>query len=470
MTDQPQQAEDTNSVTNVSGGVNANTQGGLLNVGDDIVGRDKIVHIEHYHVGGEATSSKPKVYHNLPQPDYTHFVGRDQELAWLRERLLPKDRAWQIAITGIGGVGKSALALAVAREYLEQYDALGVEERFDAIIWVSAKEEVLTSQGRDRAAPPGLILRSLDDIYAAIAQTLDREDITLAPSAKEQDRLIQKALSEHRTLLVMDNLESVADERVRPFLRYLPGQTKAVITSREWLEVADILPLKGLSIDEAEQLLADEMKARNVVLNESQRLKIIEFTSGLPLPLRLSVARVASGESFESTIRWLGDAAGDLPEYCVISQANLAFTRDYNSRLLLLACSLFDRTAGASREALGYIADLSLAERDKALAHLQRLFLANRMESDRFWLLPIVQRYAAAQFTSVETLTMTNRWLDWLVKQAQTYGLHLEPHVENLEVVGAEYPNLRAALQWCQDHSQWGILVHLVVSLCDRLV
>ncbi len=56
----------------------------------------------------------PRPYHNLPQPTYTQFVGRDEELAWLRQRLSPADRAWQIAITGIGGVGKSALALAIA--------------------------------------------------------------------------------------------------------------------------------------------------------------------------------------------------------------------------------------------------------------------------------------------------------------------------------------------------------------------
>ncbi len=56
MTDQPQQAESSNSVTNVNGGVNANAE--QINVGADMVGRDKIVHIEHYHAGGEEILSK----------------------------------------------------------------------------------------------------------------------------------------------------------------------------------------------------------------------------------------------------------------------------------------------------------------------------------------------------------------------------------------------------------------------------
>ena len=98
-----------------------------------------------------ALVASPRPYNNLPQPTYVRFVGRDAELAWLRERLSQTDRAWQIAINGIGGVGKTALALAVADEYRRRYHELPPEERFEAIIWVSAKEEVLTAQGRERA-------------------------------------------------------------------------------------------------------------------------------------------------------------------------------------------------------------------------------------------------------------------------------------------------------------------------------
>ena len=126
----------------------------------------------------------PLPYHNLPQPTYLRLVGREQELVWLRERLLPSDRAWQIAIMGIGGVGKTALALAIAHEYVQKYRELPPELRFDAIIWVSAKEEVLTVQGRAPASLPGQILHTLEDIYRTIAQVLEREDITRASTGR----------------------------------------------------------------------------------------------------------------------------------------------------------------------------------------------------------------------------------------------------------------------------------------------
>src|SRR5215218_4640795 len=79
--------------------------------------------------------------HNLPQRDYEQFVGRQKELAEARRLLqpYPKSRAYVITIDGIGGIGKSALALEAAYTYRDQYASLPEAERFEAIVWVSAK-------------------------------------------------------------------------------------------------------------------------------------------------------------------------------------------------------------------------------------------------------------------------------------------------------------------------------------------
>ena len=57
---------------------------------------------------------------NLPAPGNTAFVGRDKELAAAKELLLRKD-ARLITITGPGGIGKSRLALELAREMSEPF-------------------------------------------------------------------------------------------------------------------------------------------------------------------------------------------------------------------------------------------------------------------------------------------------------------------------------------------------------------
>lgn len=409
-----------------------------------------------------AALPRPRPYHNLPRPDYGKFIGRERELEWLRQRLSPNDRAWQIALTGIGGVGKSALAIAIAREYQQRYLELPEEERFEAIVWISAKEEVLTVQGKEQADLPGLVMHSLDDAYSAIARVLDREDITRA-SPEDQTRLVQKVLSEQRTLLIMDNLESVTDDRLKPFLRNLPPPTKAIVTSREWVDVADVLLLTGLSQGESLSLISEESRLRNVRIEPKHSQRIIDLTSGLPLPIKLSVARIASGESFAAVARWLGNASGDVPEYCVKGQVDLAIKRDPNAMCLLLACSLFDRTAGALREALGQIADLSNVDRDHGLSQLLKLCLVNRSESDRFWMLPIVQRYAAAQLPLFEDYEqLFERWLGWLLSIAQTAGVSLEAHIESIEILNREYLNLLIAIEWCREHGRWERVIRLV--------
>ncbi len=148
--------------------------------------------------------------HNLPPRDYERFVGRQKELADVRRLLLPypKSRYHLVTIDGIGGIGKSALALEAAYSYCDGYAALPETERFGAIVWVSAKRSYLTADGilERRQA-----FRTIDDLYAAIAQVLDFPAITRA-RAEEQRAIVEQVLGEQRTLLILDNLETVDDE------------------------------------------------------------------------------------------------------------------------------------------------------------------------------------------------------------------------------------------------------------------
>ncbi|HUW11258.1 MAG TPA: ATP-binding protein, partial [Anaerolineae bacterium] len=184
--------------------------------------------------GKRALPEPRKVYHNLPQPDYGTFIGREEELKQVHRLLSPQSRHFLVTIDGIGGIGKSALALEVAHRYLRDYDRLPPEERFEAIIWTSAKSSVLTADG---IAPRQQVARTLDDIYTTIAVTLEREDITHTRS-EDQAGLVSRALTQQRTLLVVDNLETVDDERVNVFLRELPSPAKTIVTTRHRIDVA----------------------------------------------------------------------------------------------------------------------------------------------------------------------------------------------------------------------------------------
>ncbi len=173
------------------------------------------------------TGANPKkIYHNLYQPFFSDFIGRETEIAIIQKLLLPSSHHSLITICGIGGIGKTALAMEIACRYLQKYDELSTEEFFDAIIWASAKPTILTANGIE-ARPK--IDRTLDDIYRAIAEVLGREDITKA-YPNEKDEAVRRALKQQRTLLIMDNMDTV-DDRVTAFLRELPLPTKAILTT-----------------------------------------------------------------------------------------------------------------------------------------------------------------------------------------------------------------------------------------------
>src|SRR4051794_25212068 len=147
--------------------------------------------------------------HNLPPRDYERFVGRQKELDDVRKLLLPypKSRYHLVTIDGIGGIGKSALALETAYTLCEQYANLPESERFAAIVWVSAKRIYLTADG---ILERRQVFRTLDDLYAAIAEVFDYPAIIRA-GADEQPRIVNAILREQRTLLILVNLETVDD-------------------------------------------------------------------------------------------------------------------------------------------------------------------------------------------------------------------------------------------------------------------
>lgn len=53
----------------------------------------------------------------VPKPRTTHFAGREEEKAWLRERLLSGGQAALAGMRGIGGIGKTELAIQVAANW-----------------------------------------------------------------------------------------------------------------------------------------------------------------------------------------------------------------------------------------------------------------------------------------------------------------------------------------------------------------
>jgi tetratricopeptide (TPR) repeat protein len=207
-------------------------------------------------------------------PPVRSFTGRDEQLAALHAQLTGQGAASLVptaALYGMGGVGKTQLALAYAQRYRSQYQ-LGW--------WVPAETEL------------GL-LSALADL--GIALGLPKE---LAPgelAARARDALGARS----KWLVIFDNapdLAAVAD--------FLPGAGggHVLLTSRNaaWQGVADPIAVDLLPLDAAAQLLVrrsgdpDEQAARRLAGALGQLPLALEqaasYTAAQHLPLAGYVA------------------------------------------------------------------------------------------------------------------------------------------------------------------------------------
>lgn len=337
------------------------------------------------------TITNLKIYHNLPQPDYGQFIGREKELTKIKEILspYPKSQYHGVIIDGIGGIGKTSLALEVAHQYLRDYNRFSPEERFEAIIWTSAKQSVLTADGITIRRQ---ILRTLDDIYNAIATTLQREDITRT-TPKEQERIVRQTLTDQRVLIIVDNLETIDDESVMAFLQELPAPTKVVVTTRHYLNFGYRVRLSGMPSEDSYILIQQECEKKGVALDSENIQHLYNRTGGVPLAIVWSIAQMGFGYEIEVVLTRLGQPTSDLAKFCFEGALNgIKGKAPYK---LLMALSLAKESV--CRETLGYVTKLPELDRDEGLVKLERLSLANK-QGNQFSLLPLTKQFARSDF------------------------------------------------------------------------
>jgi len=333
------------------------------------------------------------ILHNLPQPDYGKFIGRRKELIKIFSILKPYPHSQHAIVTidGVGGIGKTALALEVANHYLWHYPEKMSENRFDAIIWTSAKQSILTTEG---IIPRRRSLKTIEDIFRTISIVLNDTNIINYPIEKQYE-LIYSILTKQRTLLIVDNLESVDDLVIMEFLRELPAPTKAIITTRHRIDVAYPVRLTGMPEEDALNLINHECIKKDVTLNNEELHRLFIRTGGIPLAIVLSVAQIGFGYSTKTVFRKLGDSKENIARFCFDESINLI--RNTNAEKILISLSIFD--AGAKRKDIGYVANISESDRDEGIVILEKLSLINK-DANYFWMLPLTKNYVLKELTS----------------------------------------------------------------------
>jgi tetratricopeptide (TPR) repeat protein len=328
---------------------------------------------------------------NLPLPP-DDFIGRGRYVDSVLHALL-NTKAWIISIDGIGGVGKSRLALEVAHRTKE----LG---RYAGIVWVSAKGSWLTPSGIERREPS---FTSLDDLLRQIVRVAGVHEDP-GETLDERKARVSKIISQTPYLLIIDNLETVrGDDRalISEFLNALSaretGDTKALVTSRETTSPgAIVIEVGGFELDEAIRLICQDAQNfgdESLLLAERDVLSDIwRGCAGLPLAIKWTVAMVARRKiALSDTLVELRRSSGDVLQYIFGS----VFEKlGDDAKSLLYTASAF--VSSIPRSALSDVTTLANTRVGKALAELLGLYLIHRvprpagrfLDGERYEILP----------------------------------------------------------------------------------
>ena len=398
-----------------------------------------------------------RVAGNLPA-ELTSFVGRRGELAEVR-RLLAGSRL--VTLTGVGGVGKTRLALRAAA---------GLRRAFRDGVWL-----VRLDQLRDEAL-----------VAQAVAAALGLQDRAgYAPAAALAEYLAGRQL-----LLVLDNCEHLVDATAKladALLRAAAG-LRVLATSREALNIDGemVLPVPTLPVPEAGQpLTAAELgvfpavrlfaeRAAQVVpgftvteANAAAVAGICRRLEGLPLAIELAAARlpVLSPEQIDAR---LGDRLGLLtrgsrarPARQQTLRASIEWSYELCSpaeRLLWARLSVF--AGGFELDAAeGICADDRLAADDMlellaALAGKSVLTAEHRAGVARYRPPEVLREYGQERLReSGEFTALRRRHRDWHEQLARQADIDwLSPQVADWTArLFREHANVQAAQDFCQN-------------------
>jgi LuxR family glucitol operon transcriptional activator len=375
----------------------------------------------------------------------------------------PRSRHFAVTLDGIGGVGKSALALEFAHRHREHYAALTEDERFEAIVWVTAKRTLLTASGIQQRQQT---FSTLADLYREIANVLEVPAI-LQVDMEQQRTLVERALSNQRTLLVIDNLETVDDEELLTFIRELPDPTKVIVTTRHRIDIAMPIRVLGMPYDDAHELMSAEAASKQIELTAEDVDNLFRRTAGVPLALVWSIALMSLGHGVEAVLRRLGSGHSDIARFCFTE--SIEHIRDRDAYRLLLALALFEYSV--NRVMLGEVAGLGDDEigRDDGLVALEQLSLVNK-EGDRFSLLPLTRTFALEELkkqTEIEQEIRRN-WIDVLVTLAKPYA-DLVWRQEDRRALHMEGTHLMALFAWYNQSEQPDVLLAIIPAVLGYL-
>lgn len=451
----------------------------------------------------------PPPYHNLDnqiqEATTEPLIGRGAWVTRVEDDLSRDETNTIVAIEGIIGIGKSAIARAVARDYIERYAHPPGGRGFNAIIYVSAKMWEWAPDGPRSLRLAPIILRDIYDAIAQVARKKDGAPIKLVEDP-DADRQTMRAaiLDMGRVLFVLDDLDDPDDrftsgdgfdssstswadsllEQIADLLGRndaLQGPANKLLVTMRKDRAAVQVRIRPPALDDESMLayIKQIAEARGVTLSESDQCRLASAAWGLPLGGRLAIELVQAAapttrSEFDQVVAQLKERFFDPTVGALLRRMARRHRQNYQA---LVALAFFDPNTGATRDQLGTILDAVRPIKSEELASdrarnlLEPLWPLNlafgvtelpEIEPNevRYIMPATIQRYldyeeehATERGRDAQREGMRDRWIDWYLGYVRNYGGRDRSNwAVRFDPLAAEWPNLQRVFAWCRKH------------------
>ena len=390
-----------------------------------------------------AVSAPPR--HNLPAIA-TSFHGRQNELTQCLTLLRQPD-CRLLTLTGLGGVGKSRLALEIGWQLIQQ----SAEQFTDGVFWI-----------------PLTAVQGVNGIISQIAETVG---IFLSGRSPLQEQLFTY-LAHKKHLFIVDNCEHLMREitLLSDLLRAAPG-VKLLATSRErlklyeeWATTLEGLPYPpngSLEIGEYEavQLFVQRARRTNLAFDwqkEAQGVKrICQLVEGMPLGIELAASWTGAFAPLDiaQQIERLSQELYNLPQ----RHHSLQATFEYSWRLLTAEeRGVLSQTAvfhgGFDLQALTALTRAPA----RALANLVEKSLVRRLDNGRYALHEQIRQFAAKKASKKQRLRTRQRHAAYYAALAHRLRHDIQSHHQeaSIQLIRQDLDNVHLAWQTAVEERQ----------------